>query len=102
LDEGRGCQHFLFPSSCQIYEEENFIGKLKVGDKIILEQKEKKVFAWDFYNNLMGHIPNREFTAFGKERRPFIIFSSDATSRKPAGTQLELPHPEFPTLKRHL
>jgi hypothetical protein len=41
---------------------ENFMAKVKVGDRVITEQEEKKEAIWDFYNTLLGHAQQRGFT----------------------------------------
>ena len=43
-------------------KRKNFIGKLKVEDRIVVDQAEKKHVVWNFYNNLLGVAASREFT----------------------------------------
>jgi hypothetical protein len=40
-------------------------------------------------------------TVFGRRRKPSIIYFSDATLQKPAGTQLESILPEFLSQRKH-
>jgi hypothetical protein len=41
------------------YRKKNFIGKIQVEDRLIVDQKEKKEVVWDFYNTLLGMVPLR-------------------------------------------
>jgi hypothetical protein len=43
-------------------KRKNFIAKVKVGDQIIMQQEEKQVAAWQFYNNLLGTAGQRDLT----------------------------------------
>ena len=38
------------------------MAKVKVDDRLVLDQEEKKEVVWDFYNNLLGMAREREFT----------------------------------------
>jgi hypothetical protein len=43
-------------------KKKNFMAKVKVGDRMITEQEEKKEAVWDFYNSLLGHAQHRSLT----------------------------------------
>jgi hypothetical protein len=53
------CKYLLSPS-CKVQEKEEFIGKLKVNDIIIMDQEEKEVCS--FYNSLLGTVAHRDFS----------------------------------------
>lgn len=51
-----------FQQHARYRKRKNFIAKLKVGDRVVIEQEEKKEVAWEFYNNLLGTARPREFS----------------------------------------
>jgi hypothetical protein len=42
--------------------EKKYMAKVKVADRLMLDQEEKKEVVWEFYNNLLGTAREREFT----------------------------------------
>jgi hypothetical protein len=43
-------------------KKKNFIGKLKVNDRIIMDQEEKEEAVWSFYNSLLRTVVHRDFS----------------------------------------
>jgi hypothetical protein len=43
-------------------KRKNYMAKVKVDDRLVLDQEEKKEVVWEFYNNLLGTAREREFT----------------------------------------
>jgi hypothetical protein len=48
-----------FHQHARYRKNKNFIGKLQVQNRLIVDQKEKKEAIWDFYNSLLGMVPPR-------------------------------------------
>jgi hypothetical protein len=48
-----------FHQHARYRKKKNFIGKIQVEDKLIVDQEEKKETVWDFYNKLLGMVPFR-------------------------------------------
>jgi exonuclease III len=51
-----------FQHHARYRKKKNFMAKLKVADRVLTDQEEKKQAVWDFYNNLLGMSGQREFT----------------------------------------
>jgi hypothetical protein len=51
--------------------------KVKVGDRMITEQEEKKEAVWDLYNNLLGNAQQRDFTLGLQNFHPPVADLSD-------------------------
>jgi hypothetical protein len=51
-----------FQHHARYRKKKNFMAKLKVVDRVLTDQEEKKQAVWDFYNNLLGMSGQREFT----------------------------------------
>jgi hypothetical protein len=51
-----------FQHHARYIKKKNFIAKLKVADRVLTDQEEKKQAVWNFYNNLLGMSGQREFT----------------------------------------
>lgn len=51
-----------FQQHARYRKKKNFISKLQVDDRLILDQEEKKEAVWGFYNELLGTARQRDFT----------------------------------------
>jgi hypothetical protein len=58
LKEGDANTSF-FHQQVRYRKKKIFIGKLKVADRILVEQEEKQEVVWNFYNNLLGTVAHR-------------------------------------------
>lgn len=51
-----------FQQHARYRKKRNFIAKIKDGDQVVLDQEGKKQVFWEYYNNLLGSVAQREFT----------------------------------------
>jgi hypothetical protein len=51
-----------FQHHARYRNKKNFIAKIKVADRVLMDQEEKKEAIWEFYNNLLGTTGQRDFT----------------------------------------
>jgi exonuclease III len=99
LKEGEANTSF-FHQQARYRKKKNFIAKLKVADRILVEQEEKQEVVWDFYNNLLGTAVQRNcsfnLAAFHIPTRNLEQLERDVTEAEVWATINSIPSDKAP------